>query len=92
MDSKYMEMILFLQGNLDFMPQDIPKLTEVVARTKIPGRLVNPLEGLDQLDGAFAPVDLTDEEEASGEVSPLTAWGSCNMGKGGHMVPLMLRH
>ena len=79
MDSKYMEIILFLHGNLDLMPQDIPKLTEAVARTKIPGRLVNPVEGLEQqldgafapvdlqplLDGAFAPVDLTDEGEAS---------------------------
>ncbi|CAB1100899.1 unnamed protein product [Ectocarpus sp. CCAP 1310/34] len=62
MDSKYVEMILFLHGNLDLIPEDITKLTEAVARTKIPGRLANPVEGLEQLDGAFAPVDLTDEE------------------------------
>ena len=30
MDSKYVEMILFLHGNLDLIPQDIPKLTEAV--------------------------------------------------------------
>ena len=66
MDSKYVEMILFLHGNLDLIPQDIPKLAEAVARTKIPGRLANPVEELEQLDGAFASVDLT-EEEASGE-------------------------
>ena len=70
MDSKYVEMILFLHGNLDLMPQDIPKLSEAVARTKIPGRLVNPVEGREQLDGAFAPVDLTDEEASGEEVAP----------------------
>ncbi|CAB1110805.1 unnamed protein product [Ectocarpus sp. CCAP 1310/34] len=63
MDSTtYVEMILFLHGNLDLIPEDITKLTEAVARSKIPGRLANPVEGLEQLDGAFAPVDLTDEE------------------------------
>eukprot|EP00904_Undaria_pinnatifida_P007070 jgi/Undpi1/3493/HiC_scaffold_16.g06865.m1 len=65
-DSKYVEMILFLHGNLDLIPQDIPKLTEAGARSKIPGRLVDPVEGLKELDGAFAPEDLTAGE--SGEV------------------------
>ncbi|CAB1104439.1 unnamed protein product [Ectocarpus sp. CCAP 1310/34] len=62
MDSKYVEMIMFLHGNLDLIPEDITKLTEAAARTKIPGRLANPVERLEQLDGVFAPVDLTDEE------------------------------
>ncbi|CAB1117211.1 unnamed protein product [Ectocarpus sp. CCAP 1310/34] len=63
MDSKYyVEMILFLHGNLDLIPEDITTLTEAVARTMFPGRLANPVEGLKQLDGAFTPVDLTDEE------------------------------
>jgi len=65
MDSKYVEMILFLHGNLDLIPQDIPKLSAAAAQDKIPGRLVNPVEGLEQLDGAFAPVDLTDGEEGA---------------------------
>ena len=52
MDSKYVETILFLHGNLDLVPQDIPKLTEAVARHIIPGRLVVPVEGLEELDGA----------------------------------------
>ena len=55
-------MILFLHRNLDLIPQDIPKLTEAVARHKIPGRLVVPAEGLEELDGAFAPEDLTAEQ------------------------------
>ncbi|CAB1101834.1 unnamed protein product [Ectocarpus sp. CCAP 1310/34] len=62
MDSTYVEMIMFLHGNLNLIPEDITKLTEVVARTKFPGRLANPVDGLEPLDGAFAPVDLTDEE------------------------------
>ena len=65
-DSKYAEMILFLHGNLDLIPQDIPKLTEAGVRSKSPGRLVDPVEGLKELDGAFAPEDLTAGE--SGEV------------------------
>ena len=35
-DSKYVEMILFLHGNQDLIPQDIPKLTPDGARVKIP--------------------------------------------------------
>ncbi|CAM9895380.1 unnamed protein product [Scytosiphon promiscuus] len=65
MDTKYVEMILFLHGNLDLMPAEIPALTEAGARNEIPGRLVDPVAGLEQLDGAFGPVDLTDEEEES---------------------------
>ena len=65
-DSKYVEMILFLHGNLDLIPQDIPRLTEAGARSKIPGRVVDPVEGLKELDGAFAPEDLTAGE--SGQV------------------------
>ena len=42
MDSKYVEMILFLHGNLDLIPQDIPKLSAAAAQDKIPGRLVKP--------------------------------------------------
>ena len=63
-DSKYVEMILFLHGNLDLIPQEIPKLSPDGAQTKIPGRLVNPVAGLEELDGAFEPVDLNDGEEA----------------------------
>ena len=66
MDSKYVEIILFLHGNLDFIPQDIPKVSAEAAQEKIPGRLVNPVDGLEQLDGAFvAPVDVTDGEEGA---------------------------
>ena len=65
MDSKYVEMILFLHGNLDLIPRDIPKLSAAAAQDKIPGRLVNPVAGLEQLDGAFAPVDLTDGEKGA---------------------------
>ena len=43
MDSKYEEMILFLHGNLDLIPRDIPKLSAAAAQDKIPGRLVNPV-------------------------------------------------
>ncbi|CAM9698502.1 unnamed protein product, partial [Ectocarpus sp. 12 AP-2014] len=41
-DAKYVEMILFLHGNLDLIPEDIPELpTDGVnsAQNKIPGRL-----------------------------------------------------
>ena len=37
MDSKYVEMILFLHGNLDLIPQDTPKLSAAAAQDKIPG-------------------------------------------------------
>ena len=67
MDSKYVQKIPFLHGNQDLIPQDIPKLTEALARTKIPGRLANSEEELEQLDIAFAPVDLTEEEQETGE-------------------------
>eukprot|EP00904_Undaria_pinnatifida_P006566 jgi/Undpi1/3039/HiC_scaffold_15.g06415.m1 len=40
----------------------IPELTEAVARHKILGRLVVPVEGLEELDGVFAPQDLTAEQ------------------------------
>ena len=36
MDSKYVGMNLFLHGNLDGIPQDIPKRTEAVARKQDP--------------------------------------------------------
>lgn len=65
LDSKYVEMILFLHGNLDPMPPDIPKLTGAVARTKIFGRLADPVKGLEQLDGEFGSVDASDVWEAS---------------------------
>ena len=68
MDSKYVE-ILFLHGNLDLIPQDIPKLSAAAAQDKIPGRLVNPVERLEQLDGG--------EEVASA----WTAWAG-NLGEG----------
>ncbi|CAM9923899.1 unnamed protein product, partial [Laminaria digitata] len=41
-DSKYVEMILFLHGNLDIIPRDILKLSPDIVQTKIPGRLLNP--------------------------------------------------
>ncbi|CAN0016946.1 unnamed protein product [Scytosiphon promiscuus] len=65
MDSKFVDMILFLHGNLDLIPQDIPKLAKDGrggAIEKIPWRLSNPIAGLDELDGTFELVDLTDEE------------------------------
>ena len=40
-DAMYVEMILFLHGNLDFIPEDIPELPINSAQSKIPGRLLN---------------------------------------------------
>lgn len=62
MDSMYVDMILFLHGNLHLIPQDIPKLSADSVQTKIPGRLLNPVPGLEALDGAFGTVDITDGE------------------------------
>lgn len=62
-DSKYVEMILFLHGNLDLISEEIPKLGHDVVHTKVPGRLSNPIAGLTQLDGVFSPLILTDEVE-----------------------------
>ena len=62
-DSKYVEMILFLHGNLDLIPGEIPKLgSDGVdsVRTKIPGRLLSPIAELQELDGVFGSLDLTD--------------------------------
>ena len=60
-DGKYVEMILFLHGNLDLIPLD-DGVNGV--RSKIPGRLLNPIAGLEELDGAFGPVDLADVAES----------------------------
>ena len=62
-DSKYMEMILLVHSNLDLIPHEISKLSPDGARTKISQRLVNPEEGLEELDGAFEPMNINDEKE-----------------------------
>ena len=63
--TKYVEMVLFLHGNLDLIPEDIPELPAEgpnSVQTKIPGRLADPNPELEELSGAFSPVDLTGEE------------------------------
>ena len=59
-DAKYVEMILFLHGNLDLIPEDILELDGT--RSHLPGRLDNPNPELEGLSGTFSPVDLTEEE------------------------------
>ncbi|CAN0050225.1 unnamed protein product [Ectocarpus fasciculatus] len=66
-DAKYVEMVLFLHGNLDLIPENIPELPAGGVdgpQTKIPGRLSNPMPELHVLDGAFGPLDLTDGDES----------------------------
>lgn len=56
--AKYVEMILFLHGNLDLIPEDIPELPtdgHNSAEKKIPWRLVNPMPELEGLAGSFDP-------------------------------------
>ena len=60
-DAKYVEMILFLHGNLDLIPENIPELDGT--QSHLPGRLDNPNPELEGLSGTFSPVDLTEEEE-----------------------------
>ena len=67
--AKYVEMILFLHGNLDLIPEDIPELPVNSAQSKIPGRLLNPEPALAGLAGKFGPVDLTEEEDEENEAS-----------------------
>eukprot|EP00903_Cladosiphon_okamuranus_P012719 g11891.t1 len=64
-DAKYVEMILFLHGNLDLIPDDIPELGDT--ESHLPGRLANPNPELEGLSGTFSPVDLTEEEEEEEE-------------------------
>ena len=64
-DAKYVEMILFLHGNLDLIPEDIPELStdgNNSAENKIPWRLANPMPELEGLAGSFEPMDLTEED------------------------------
>lgn len=58
-DAAYVEMILFLHGNLDLIPVNIPKLDadgENGVQCKIPGRLMRPDPELDDLCGPAAPL------------------------------------
>eukprot|EP00903_Cladosiphon_okamuranus_P014534 g13481.t1 len=64
-DAKYVEMILFLHGNLDLIPDDIPELDD--KESHLPGRLDNPNPELEGLSGTFSPVDVTEEEDEEGE-------------------------
>ncbi|CAN0026993.1 unnamed protein product, partial [Ectocarpus fasciculatus] len=51
-DTKYVEMVLFLHGNLDLIPEDIPELPAEgpnSVQTKIPGRLADPNPELEEL-------------------------------------------
>lgn len=69
-DAKYVEMVLFLHGNVDLIPEDIPKLPTDgpdSAQTKVPGRLAHPNPELEGLSGTFSPVDLTGEEDEEEE-------------------------
>ncbi|CAM9755873.1 unnamed protein product, partial [Hapterophycus canaliculatus] len=62
-DNKFVDMILFLHGNVDLIPQEIPKLAvngRGGAIEKTPWRLSNPIAGLSELDGTYGPVDITD--------------------------------
>ncbi|CAM9804265.1 unnamed protein product [Laminaria digitata] len=64
-DAKYVEMILFLHGNLDLIPEDIAELLpegKNGVQTKIPERLANPAPELEALAGPFGPLDLTDDD------------------------------
>lgn len=63
--AKYVEMILFLHGNLDLIPEDIPELDD--KESHLPGRLDNPNPELEGLSGTFSPVDLTEEENEEDE-------------------------
>lgn len=65
-DTKYVEMVLFLHGNLDLIPEQIPELRDEDVQAKIPGRLSNPVPELHALDGTFGPVDLTNDEGGVG--------------------------
>ena len=64
-DAKYVEMILFLHGNVDLIPEDIPELPtdgDDSAQSKIPGRLSNPVPELAGLAGDFGPLDPSEEQ------------------------------
>ena len=64
-DAKYVEMILFLHGNVDLIPEDIPELPtdgDNSTPSKIPGRLSNPAPELAGLAGDFGPLDPSEEQ------------------------------
>ncbi|CAM9150367.1 unnamed protein product [Ectocarpus sp. 8 AP-2014] len=68
-DAEYVEMVLFLHGNVDLLPEIIPELPADGVngvQTKIPGRLSNPMLELHALDGGFGPVDLTNDDDSEG--------------------------
>ena len=68
-DAKYVEMILFLHGTLDLIPENIPELDGT--QSHLPGRLDNPNPELEGLSGTFSPVDLTEEEEVGDDDADL---------------------
>lgn len=55
-DTGLAEMILFLHGNKDLIPDNVTKLTPEQALGAVPSRLRNPISVLTHLDGPFHPV------------------------------------
>lgn len=55
-DTAWVEMILFLHGNKDLIPDEVPVLTPEQALDVIPGRLRTPPPDLQHLSGPFHPV------------------------------------
>ena len=56
MDAAWVEMILFLHGNKDLIPRDVPELTSDEARLKIPNRMQSNIPELESEIGDFPQV------------------------------------
>ena len=84
-DAKYVEMILFLHGNLDLIPENIPELDGT--QSHLPGRLDNPNPELEGLSGTFSPVDLPGNKQEAAATARFASLGLFKQGGGASEGP-----
>ena len=66
LDSKYVQVVLFLNGSRDIIPDEIPELSETQARCGIPRRLSNPRREVESLSTGSGNGEESGEETADG--------------------------
>ena len=65
MDGKYIQMVLFLNGSRDIIPNRIPELSETQGRSAI-SRLSNPLQEVESLSTGSGDGEGSEEETVDG--------------------------
>lgn len=63
LDVAYSEMVLFLHGSKEFIPEDVPVLSAVQAEKAVPSRLLDPCDEVAKISGGIeGPIsEVTDE-------------------------------